>query len=86
MNRAHVGDIVNFYNKGLLDADRRDDVALNGQGAGPYPALVIQTFDGPYANLKVFAWGGEWTEGSVSPRGEGSLDRFWAPTEEVVTL
>lgn len=46
-----VGRIVHFYNPG--------GPSYNGQGAGPYAAIVTQTFpdaDGTvrYANLKLF--------------------------------
>jgi hypothetical protein len=63
MPKPTVGRIVHFYKSGL---------DLNGQGAGPYPAIVQQTFpDGPYVNLKVLGWGKDaWDEGSVS---EGTM-------------
>ena len=67
-----VGRIVHFYKSGLN---------LNGQGDGPYPAVVTQTFDGPYINLKVLGWGKEaWDEGGVSEKPanvpEGDF-RYW---------
>jgi hypothetical protein len=70
-----IGRIVHFYDKRLTGnrfnnpGGNLQRVELNEQGAGPYAALVIQTFPpvGPheYVNLMVFAWGGSWHEGSV---------------------
>jgi hypothetical protein len=65
-----VGRIVHFYNEALAPA------ANNGTGAGPYAALVTQTFDGPYVNLKVMPYGESWDEGSVSEKAEGAT-RYW---------
>ncbi|WP_210168330.1 hypothetical protein, partial [Bradyrhizobium pachyrhizi] len=63
-------------------------VHLNGQGDGPYPAMVTQTFSGPYVNLKVLGWGKDaWDEGSVSekpvaaPDGEPVRYWTWPPRE-----
>ena len=86
--KATVGRIVHFYSDAIANKDpARPGYGLNGQGAGPYVATVMQTFpDGPYANLKVIGWGTEaWDEGSVS-EGTMSADtgnhvpaggRFW---------
>jgi hypothetical protein len=72
MRRPTVGRIVHFYKSGL---------DLNGQGDGPYPAIVTQTFDGPYVNLKVLGFGQEaWDEGSVSEKPETVPEdgfRYW---------
>jgi hypothetical protein len=54
-----VGRIVHFYKSGLN---------LNGQGDGPYPAIVTQTFPGPYVNLKVLGWGRKHGTRAASPR------------------
>jgi hypothetical protein len=54
-----VGRIVHFY---TTDTSKH----FNGQGAGPYPAIVLQTFGDKYINLKVLHWGGDYDEGSVS--------------------
>lgn len=82
-----VGRIVHFYS----DAQKSnpsgnpswDGRGHNGQGAGPYAAIVGQVFDGAdYANLFVFdpfAGGlGHW-EGSVSEwNGEDDKPaRYW---------
>jgi hypothetical protein len=72
-----VGRIVHFYDYSLATSRDKDGIALNGQGAGPYPALVVQTFDGPYVNLLVHAWGGDWREGSVSEKSENNNSRYW---------
>lgn len=45
---ASVGRIVHLYTN-------VPGKQFNGQGAGPYAALVVQTFpDSPYVNLQVF--------------------------------
>ena len=72
-----VGRIVHFYNTGLKGQDYLNGVHLNGQGAGPYPALVLQSFDGPYVNLLAHAYGGNWAEGSVSEKSEANAARYW---------
>ncbi len=68
--KPSVGRVVHFYNANLNH---------NGQGAGPYPATVTQTFEGPYINLKVSAWGvPDWDEGSVSELSASSpQSRYW---------
>jgi hypothetical protein len=76
--KATVGRIVHFYSTTI--ASIGNGYGLNGQGAGPYPAVVIQTFSsGDYINLKVLGWGKDaWDEGSVSEHVEGGpLDRYW---------
>lgn len=76
--KATVGRIVHFYSDAIAGPA---GYGLNGQGAGPYPAIVQQTFSGPYVNLKVLGWGREaWDEGSVS-EGTGNEEagsrRYW---------
>lgn len=81
MPKPTVGRIVHFYDKTLKDApvSHNNHVNLNGQGVGPYPALVIQDFPGPYVNLYVFAYGGWWSEGSVSEFDEKTnASKYWA--------
>lgn len=56
-----VGRIVHFYTK---DATKHS----NGQGEGPYPAMVLQTFDGAMANLKVWTFDSTFVVGSVSEK------------------
>lgn len=66
-----VGRIVHFYDSRLN---------LNGQGAGPYPAIILQTWPGqPYVNLKVLGWGEDaWDEGSVYEQSETNTQpRHW---------
>lgn len=86
-DKPTVGRIVHFYDQLLVGVNSKHAyndagsqiVSLNGQNAGPYPAMVIQTFQGSeYVNLRVMAYGGEWTEGSVSENGkhDGSA-RYW---------
>lgn len=80
--KATIGRIVHFYDRNLENAAQKVDgnavVRLNGQGAGPYPALVLQTFEGPYINLLVHGWGGDWREGSVSEYdAENNNARYW---------
>lgn len=90
--KATVGRIVHFYDTTLTGRqDKLDGVTLvnlNGQGAGPYPALVLQSFPGgPYINLEIHAWGGDWTEGSIAERGSPEAlasTKYWTwpPREE----
>lgn len=76
--KATVGRIVHFYNTALAETREFNGVNLNGQGAGPYPALVIQDFNsGPYVNLVVHAYGGDWREGSVSEKNDTNTSRYW---------
>lgn len=72
-----VGRVVHFYSTALANQSTFNGIHLNGQGAGPYPALVIQDFNGPYVNLLVHAWGGDWREGSVSEKSDVSNQRYW---------
>lgn len=59
--KPSVGRIVHFFT-------RTPARQFNGQGEGPYPAIVAQVWDGPYVNLKVLPSMGEpWDAGSVSP-------------------
>lgn len=71
-----VGRIVHYYSHALPPS------ANNGMGAGPYAAVVVQTFPGsPYVNLKVLVpFGEDIDAGSVSekPAEAGpSDDRYW---------
>lgn len=81
--KATVGRIVHFYSDAIAHKNPASPgYGLNGQGAGPYPAVVTQVFSEPYANLKVLGWGeGAWDEGSVSelPAGAepGPHSRYW---------
>ena len=64
-DKPTIGRIVHFYNHAI-------------PSAGPYPAMVIQTFDGPYVNLLVHAWGGDWREGSVEEKSDSNTNsRCW---------
>lgn len=73
--KPSVGRIVHFYTE---DTSKH----FNGQGIGPYPAIVTQCLDGPYVNLKVLHWGGVYDEGSVSHKDD-CLGRYWAWPERV---
>lgn len=82
--KATVGRIVHFYDESLRgQTGKRVDsgfpvIALNGQGDGPYPAIVLQTFNGPYVHLLVHAFGGNWCEGSVSEKADAEgQSRYW---------
>lgn len=66
-----VGRIVHFYNDAL------DAGANNSIGKGPYAAIVTQSFDGPYVNLKVLPYGAPWDEGSVGEKADGVTGRYW---------
>ncbi len=60
--KPSVGRIVHFYT--------RDPVKQsNGQGEGPYPAIVLQVH-GPYVNLKIWSWDAGYVAGSVSHAAE----------------
>lgn len=91
--KPRIGDFVHFYDTALahmsghpthVGSDGRK-LNLNGQHEGPYAALVVQSFDGPYLNLIVFAWGGEWREGSVSEYADtdesNNTQRYWKRIE-----
>ncbi len=74
-----VGRIVHFYTK---DVSKHS----NGQGDGPYPAIVLQTgfSHGDYdsmSNLHVLSYGGSYVEGSVSEKSKaekiGDTQRWW---------
>lgn len=70
-----VGRIVHFYTK---DVSKQ----FNGQGAGPYVAVVTQVFaEGAYCNLKVLPpFAAPYDEGSVSydaAGGASEADRGW---------
>jgi hypothetical protein len=77
--KPSVGRIVHFYNHALAGFWEKDGIDLNGTGAGPYPAVVIQDFPGPYSNLLIHAYGGDWREGSVSEYSaeDSSATRYW---------
>lgn len=78
-----VGRIVHFYDRSLaampptavIERDGKR-IYLNGQGAGPYAAIVVQAMPG-YANLRVMAYGGDWIAGSVAFKGEGDGGQWW---------
>ncbi len=74
-----VGRIVHFYTE---DPAKH----FNGQGTGPYPAIVAQVFYNDserdtMANLKVLHWGGTYDEGSVYEKEQGVVQghthRYW---------
>jgi hypothetical protein len=76
--KPSIGRIIHFYNTSLANQGDYNGVNLNGTGAGPYPAMVIQDFtSGPYVNLIVHAYGGDWREGSVSEKSETNASRYW---------
>lgn len=57
--KTTVGRIVHYYTK---DVSKHQ----NGQGIGPYPAIVLQNFHGSkYSNLKIMGFHKDWNEGSV---------------------
>jgi hypothetical protein len=57
-----VGRIVHFF---TTDKTKHS----NGQGEGPYPAMVLQTFDeGRMGNLKVWTYDGGFVASSVSEK------------------
>lgn len=74
---------VDFYDDSLAGKDYRvsgelQAVGLNGQGAGPYPALVVQDVpDTKFSNLRVFAAGGHWFEGSVAEKSDDGSRRYY---------
>lgn len=54
-----VGRIVHFFTK-------HENLQSNGQGEGPYPAIVLQVFDdGKMGNLKVMTYSKDHVSGSV---------------------
>lgn len=67
-----VGDIVHYYTK---EGNRHS----NGQGEGPYPAIVTQTFANDFLNLKVLPpFRPPYDEGSVAKKMEGTVQpRYW---------
>lgn len=74
-----VGRIVHFYTK---DVSKQS----NGQGEGPYPAIVLQVgfSSGDYdtmSNLRVMTYDGDYVEGSVSEKSKaekiGDTFRYW---------
>jgi hypothetical protein len=77
--KATVGRTVHFFSKAIADRDpAKPGYGLNGQGAGPYVATVIQTSGDQYANLKVIGWGVDaWDEGSVTRGSESNPNRYW---------
>ena len=72
-----IGRIVHFYDESLAGKPYKGDIRLNGSDKGPYPAMVIQTFNGDYVNLLVHAWGGDWREGSIAERVDDKQVRYW---------
>lgn len=77
-----VGRIVHFYSEAIASNDITLTPGFNGQGSGPYPAMVTQAFknsDGnvPFINLKVFPpFGDSFDMGSVSTK-DISPGRYW---------
>jgi len=77
LQRPTVGRAVHFFNTSNAPS------ANNGVGAGPYHAVVTQTFpDGEgnvgYVNLIVFPPFAEpFHEGSVSQNGDKGSSRYW---------
>jgi hypothetical protein len=70
--KATVGRVVHFYDHSLN---------INGQGAGPYAAMVTQLFPGSdYINLTVFAPFEVIQAGSVAHEDSphGAQGRYWA--------
>lgn len=67
-----VGRIVHFYTS---NKSRQS----NGQGEGPYAALVTQTFSGSdFVNLKVLPpMAAPYDVGSVAPGPDETADRYW---------
>lgn len=79
-----VGRIVHLYDsklEGKVCHPAYPDVDLNDQGAGPYPAMILQVEpEGDHVNLLVHAWGGVWREHSVRQKHPESGDvgpRYW---------
>lgn len=88
MSQLTPGRSVHFYSKAVADRDpARPGHGFNGQGAGPYVAIVTQAVPGSkYANLLVLPpFADPFHEGSVANRvdaGEYSPDdhvptRYW---------
>lgn len=74
--KPSVGRTVHFF---TTDPAKQ----FNGQGAGPYPAVVLQVFStdpahDTMANLKVSHWGGSYDEGSVYEHMQGRLNGCFA--------
>jgi hypothetical protein len=78
-DKATVGRIVHFFSEAIANRDpQRPGYGLNGQGAGPYPAIVTQTSGDQYANLKILGWGVDaWDEGSVTRGSDSNPARYW---------
>lgn len=74
MSTPKMGTIVHFYTETVSDQH-------NGQLNGPYPAIVTQAFgDKGMVNLKILpGFGPVRDEGSVSPKSESNLSRYWEP-------
>ena len=70
-----VGETVWFYDP--LAPSGVD----NGIGVGPYAAIVIQSWPGPYVNLRVLGWNGRCNVGSVphidDPVRTSPDQRYW---------
>lgn len=66
-----VGRIVHFYT-------RNKSQHFNGGGEGPYAAMVVQTWGGPFVNLKVFpSMGAPYDQGSVKEKGAEENQTMW---------
>lgn len=81
-----VGRIVHYYTADPVHH-------FNGQGDGPYPAIVMQCFNktnsdhDTMANLKVLHWGGSYDAGSVYEKEQATAHGHtgswwvWPPRE-----
>ncbi len=85
LKKASIGQIVHFYSQTVADrSPSQPGNGFNGIGAGPYTAIVTQTFeDGDgvtYCNLKVFPpFSPPFDEGSVAERDSKHFQpgRYW---------
>lgn len=67
-----VGRIVHFYDQNAEPNDtHRKGVEISGQGKGPFAAIIVQAHSDRMVSLRVFAYGGEFTESSVDFVNEG---------------
>ncbi|TIV70556.1 MAG: hypothetical protein E5V89_14120 [Mesorhizobium sp.] len=79
--KPSVGQIVHFY---TMEPAKH----FNGQGAGPYVAIITQVFEGsPYSNLKVLPpFAAPYDEGSVIYEPSCVIDHgccwCWPPRED----
>ncbi len=81
--KPSVGRIVHFYSDAVRPPPGSASPGFNGQGKGPYPAIITQVFpdangDIMYANMKVFPpFAPPFDEGSVSEGEEKCPGRYW---------